>query len=74
MTRKGMKQMFDIPDHPIIQNLMRTGYPDGKEPKDFKCPVCGGDGELYYLTKSKTIVGCDLCVDAIEWWEVIDHE
>ena len=23
---------YDLPDHPVIQNMERTGYPDGKEP------------------------------------------
>ncbi len=21
---------YDLPDHPVIQNMERTGYPDGK--------------------------------------------
>ena len=31
--------MHDLPDHPIIRNLERTGYPDGKEPRYPHCPV-----------------------------------
>lgn len=35
--------MPQIPDHPIIRNMERTGYPDGKEPrrKVYLCPICG---------------------------------
>ena len=33
--------MPQIPDHPIIRNMERTGYPDGKEPsqKVYLCPM-----------------------------------
>lgn len=30
---------YDLPDHPVIQNMERTGYPDGKEPIFPICPV-----------------------------------
>lgn len=60
---------FSCPDHPVIQNMMRTGYPDGKEPAEIKCPVCGEDGEHFYVTKCGMIVGCDICLTAKPYWE-----
>lgn len=35
----------DIPDDPVIQNMERTGYPDGKEPRYPRCPCCGEECE-----------------------------
>lgn len=28
-----------LPDHPVVQNMERTGYPDGKEPQFPHCPI-----------------------------------
>ena len=57
--------MPDLPDHPVIRNLERTGYPDGEEPRYPKCPVCGGECETVYKTKD----GCDLCLRPVDAWE-----
>lgn len=54
--------MPDLPDHPVIRNLERTGYPDGKDPRYPKCPVCGEECETVYKTKDYEIVGCNLCL------------
>lgn len=62
----------DVPDHPIIRNMERTGYPDGKEPRCPICPVCGEECETIYKTKNLDIAGCDLCVAAADAWEVPD--
>ena len=43
---------YDLPDHPVIQNMERTGYPDGKEPIFPICPVCGEECEE--ISKTKT--------------------
>lgn len=44
--------MAELPDHPIISNMERTGYPSGKEPiAVFVCSGCGEDiceGEAYW--------------------------
>ena len=61
--------MFDCPDHPVIQNLMRTGYPNGKEPEEFCCPVCGAAAENFYTTRDRTIVGCEICLVPRPYWE-----
>ena len=41
-----------LPDHPVIRNMERTGYPDGKPPKVVCiCNECGAEifeGEKYY--------------------------
>ena len=34
------------------------------------CPVCGGEGEIFYYDKYGENVGCDLCVTKKEYWEV----
>ena len=62
--------MFDIPDHPVIQNMERTGYPDGKEPPEIRCPVCGWDSEEFYVAKDGTIVGCDCCIRTKQYYEM----
>jgi hypothetical protein len=62
--------MFDCPDHPVVQNLCRTGYPDGREPEVFCCPICGADAENFYTTvKTRTIVGCEICLMPRPYWE-----
>lgn len=59
-----MAYFGDIPDHPVIRNMERTGYPDGKEPEYPHCPVCGMEeiGEVYVRDSDHGILGCDGCV------------
>lgn len=59
----------DIPDHPIIRNMERTGYPDGKEPAYPRCPICGAECETIYKNSDHDIVGCDACVETMDAWE-----
>jgi transcription elongation factor Elf1 len=40
-----------------------TGYPDGKYPKEYKCPICGSSSCCaVYKNMDKEIVGCDDCL------------
>ncbi len=57
-------------DHPVIRNMERTGYPDGKEPRYPVCPVCGEECETIYRDHSGGIFGCDVCVIISNAWEV----
>lgn len=58
-------------DHPVIENLMRTGTPDGKEERYAHCPVCGA--ECDYIFKNKwEILGCDVCIDKVDSFEVAE--
>ena len=57
---------YDLPDHPVIQNMERTGYPDGKEPTFPICPVCGEECEEIFRDN---IVGCDICIKQSDAWE-----
>ena len=61
--------MFELRDHPVVENLLRTGYPDGKEPEEIRCPVCGEDAEHFYVTKTGTVVGCECCLISKPYWE-----
>ena len=54
--------MFETPDHPVIRNLERTGYPDGKEPTYPRCPICDAECDTIYRNKELDIVGCDVCI------------
>lgn len=54
--------MSGIPDHPVIRNCERTGWPDGKEPSQPICPVCGQECERVYADSHSNIVGCDACL------------
>lgn len=49
---------YDLPDHPVIQNMERTGYPNGKEPEYPRCPICGEECEDIYKDKDLNIVFC----------------
>lgn len=66
--------MCDIPDHPVIRCMERTGYPDGKEPQYPHCPICDCETDTFYKNKDGDIVGCDECVTAVDAWEVISGE
>lgn len=60
---------YDVPDHPVIQNMERTGYPDGKEPKCPRCPMCDEETDTFYKTIGAEIVGCDNCIKAVDAWD-----
>lgn len=60
---------YDIPDHPVIVNMERTGYPDGKEPPMPHCPVCGAECETIYRNRSGECVGCDVCMNTLDAWD-----
>lgn len=63
---------FQIPDHPVIRNMERTGFPDGKEPATPKCPCCGEECETIYTDRYGAHIGCDICVTTKNAWEVKD--
>lgn len=58
-----------IPDHPVIRNCERTGYPDGKIPKWPICPMCGEECDTVYRNKNLEIVGCEGCISWVDAWE-----
>lgn len=62
--------MRDLPDDPIIRNMERTGYPDGKEPEEPHCPVCGKVCEYVYTYEGVEIDGCDQCLTAKHAYDV----
>lgn len=71
------KQMskYCIPDDPIVTNMERTGYPDGKIPKKYICPICGADDiETIYTDSLGDILGCDECVYSADPWDVFDDQ
>lgn len=55
-----------LPDHPVIRNMERTGYPDGKEPEGPRCPICGSECETIYRNGGHEIVGCDECISVYD--------
>lgn len=57
-------------DHPIVQNLERTGTPDGQDPIDTTCPICSDYAEKYYLLDGH-IVGCNECIDEVDATEYL---
>ena len=59
----------EIPDHPVVRNLMATGYPDGKEPEYPHCPVCGRECDTVYVNEDREIVGCGECISSRDAWE-----
>lgn len=49
---------YQLPDHPEIESVMRTGYPSWNQPKEIYCECCDNDisdeevfedGEYEYL-------------------------
>ena len=59
----------DLPDQPVIRNMERTGYQDGKEPTFPICPVCGEECEEIFRDKDLNIVGCAICIKQSDAWE-----
>ena len=57
--------ILQIPDHPVIRNMERTGHPDGKGPKVIhKCSNCRGDichGETYFDIDGEP--WCEECIN-----------
>ena len=66
--------MFDCPDHPVVQNLCRTGYPDGRESEEFCCPICGAAAEDFYKNRLGQIVGCEHCLTVTKYYEIETRE
>ena len=63
--------MASIPDDPLIQCAERTGLPPWNIPETWPvCPVCKRECEYIYRNKEFGIVGCDLCLPAVDAWEV----
>ena len=62
----------DLMDHPIIRNMERTGYPDGREPVQPRCPICGEECETIYQNHLGNYVGCDVCTEIRDAWYVPD--
>lgn len=61
--------MYHVPDHPVIKNMMLTGYPDGREPVEGpRCPVCGDETSIYSDYGDGYIVGheCRECAKESE--------
>ena len=56
---------YDIPDHPVVRNCERTGYPDGNTPQEPVCPVCGEACCTAYVNEDLDIVGCDECCEMV---------
>jgi len=61
-----------FPDNPIIRNYERAGTPDGLTDVEIPpCPVCGDQcTDLYKSKETGEIVGCDMCIQIIDAWEV----
>lgn len=58
-----MSYRENIPDHPVIRNLERTGYPDGKEPEYPRCPACQEPECVeVYVQKDEGVIGCEACI------------
>lgn len=61
--------MRDIPDHPIVANLLRTGQPTTKQPVEPLCPVCNEDSEFFFVNKNGDVVGCERCLKMKYYYE-----
>lgn len=58
-------------ENPIIEHMMRTGYPPGREPPpDPRCPECWSVCEKLYKDRNGNILGCDCCIVEVDAWEI----
>ncbi|MGN1157110.1 MAG: hypothetical protein ACI4TK_13110 [Agathobacter sp.] len=60
-------------DHPIIENMERTGYPDGQEPKALICPLCGSEADDFYFRDGECI-GCSECIRTKAFYEIEEEK
>lgn len=60
---------YDLPDHPVIQNMERTGYPTARSRPSRFAPCCGEECEEIFRDKDLNIVGCDICIKQSDAWE-----
>lgn len=45
-------------------------YPEPPpEPPRPTCPVCGQECDTYYRGADGAIIGCDVCIDALDAWD-----
>lgn len=58
-----------LPDHPVIQNMQQTGYPDRKVPVEIRCPRCGAEADNFYTVATGAVVGCDICLTPKPYYE-----
>ena len=73
-TDPRMMKMISVPDHPVIRNMERTGWPDGEEPSWPVCPVCGAETDTFYQNKYRVILGCSECVHTRDAWEYYEED
>lgn len=61
-----MPDVFHIPDHPVIRMMETTGYPDGKEPPEPRCPRCKTTlcEYIYRRASDGRVMGCDICFNS----------
>lgn len=64
----------DMRDHPVIECMERTGWPDGHDPMPYICPSCGAElaREESVLVVFGEYVGCASCVYAMEAQEYFE--
>lgn len=56
---KRMPGMNNIPDHPVVADLLQNGLP---ESPPVYCPVCGEECETFYKNNHDSIFACENCV------------
>lgn len=66
-----------VMDHPVIAAMERTGWPDGRDPMPYDCPICGvaiAHTDMIYRHPDGEIVGCERCVFSVEAVDVFGEE
>lgn len=38
------------------------------------CPFCGAEADNFYINKNRQVVGCDICLSTLAWYEEELHE
>ena len=50
--------------HPVIDNLINTGWASGREPEYPICPICGEQAEHFFKVDGENY-GCDYDIEKI---------
>jgi len=57
--------MRDVPDR-------RLEPPPEQQMIEPHCPICGASCDTFHVNKDREIVGCDVCLSAVDAWEWVN--
>jgi hypothetical protein len=69
----GKIKVFRLRDHPVVEQIERTGYPAALEDERPLCPMCGQEIDFFITDIYNDVKGCTNCLKTRswkEWWDL----